>query len=114
MKVSAKDKVEAIAALHEILKPGDTVYSIVRTVAKSGMSRTIDFYVFRDNRPVYLTGYMSTALGIPRATGAHWALKISGCGMDMCFATVYDLSMTLFCPGKYDHDAAYSLKSEVL
>jgi len=105
---------EAITKLQEILKPGDTVYSVVRHVSQSGRTRVIDFYIFQDNKPLYLSGYIAAALDMKRANKGHWGIKVSGCGMDMCFHVVYSLSMTLYCPDKYDHDAAYSLKSEVL
>ena len=41
-KAQMAERDEAIANLREILKPGDTVYTILRHVSKSGMSRVID------------------------------------------------------------------------
>lgn len=105
MKVSKKDREEAISSLKDFLGRGDKVYGIVRSVARSGMSRTIDFYVVKDNRLVYLTGYMSKVLNI--ACNKQGALKVQGCGMDMIFACVYELSMSLFGDG-------YSLKHDSL
>lgn len=96
-KDAARD--EAVAELRKILEPGDTVYGIVRTVSKSGMSRTMTFYAIKDNRPVYLTGYMSKALGLTVVRGWHDAVRVHGCGMDMIFATVYDLGRTLWPQG---------------
>jgi hypothetical protein len=100
-----RDKEEARDALKRVLSPGDTVYGIVRTVSRSGLSRTIDFYAIQQNQPIYLSGYMSTLLGISR--NKEGALKVSGCGMDMIFATVSDLSRTLF-------EHGYALKHEGL
>jgi hypothetical protein len=100
------EKEAARNALLEMLKPNTTIYSIVRSVANSGMSRTIDFYAIQDNRPVYLSGYISDLLDLPRSK-ASGALRITGAGMDMCFATVYETSRKLFNDG-------YSLKSEVI
>lgn len=83
--------------LRKLLKPGSTVYGIVRTVSRSGMSRTIDFFVMptkKGDRPMYLSGYMATLLGYTRDSSG--ALRVSGCGMDMVFHTVYNLSSVLF------------------
>lgn len=105
MKVTKENKDRAIDSLKTLLVKGDRVYGIVRSVARSGMSRTIDFYVIKDNQPIYLTVSMSDALGIPQNKGG--ALKVAGCGMNMIFATVYDLSRCLFGDG-------YSLKHDSL
>lgn len=94
MKVSKEDKDTAIKNLREILAKDDRVYGIIRSVARSGLSRTIDFYVIKNNQPVYLSGYMSKVLGL--AQDKRGALKVAGGGMDMVFATVYDLSRALF------------------
>lgn len=107
---------EAIAQLKAIIKPGDTVYTILDHVSSSGMSRAIRVVVprvvakdsplssacvaenFRGDflHPNYSVG---TALGLK-----HWkrnghkqdALVIGGCGMDMGFQLVYELSQTLY------------------
>ncbi len=90
---------EAIARLREILKPGDTVYTVVRHVSSSGMSRVIDLYHFSIHdgkiQKSWLSGYASTALGwnLDQKRGA---LRVSGCGMDMGFHVVSTLSRVLF------------------
>lgn len=69
----------------------DTVYGIVRHVSASGMSRNIDLYIIKDNRPVYLTGYASIILGY-RLTKDR-GMVVGGCGMDMiyhCVSTLCD------------------------
>ncbi len=97
---------EAIDHLRKVLKPGDRVFGIVRTVSRSGMSRTIDFYAFGERIEhgkssgcdrIYLSGYVATALDYRRDNSG--ALKVQGCGMDMIFHTVYNLSRTLFPDG---------------
>jgi hypothetical protein len=98
------DREEATERLRALLKPGDTVTGIVRTVARSGMSRTIDFYAGSELGQ-YLTGYMAKALDLGRTPDG--AVRVHGCGMDMIFATVYDLSRTLFQDG-------YALKNRSL
>lgn len=89
-----KRKEYAHARLRETLKHGDTVYTVLRHVSASGMSRRIDLYTMRDNRPQYLSGYASILTG--------WKLHdnggiiVGGCGMDMGFHLVYTLSAILF------------------
>lgn len=89
---------EARTQLCKFLKPGDTVYGIVRTVSRSGMSRTIDFLAMPtrrgDRHMLYLSGYIGTLLGYNRDRSG--ALKVTGCGMDMIFHTVYNLATVLF------------------
>lgn len=41
-------------------------------------------------------------------------LKVTGCGMDMGFSVVYDLSCKLYCTEKYEHDNAYKLNQRWL
>ena len=80
--------------LREIVARGDTVYSVLRHVSASGMSRRIDFYAIKDGRPVWLSGYMSGLLSykIHKLGG----LVVTGCGMDMGFHVVCGLSFKLF------------------
>jgi hypothetical protein len=113
------EKQEAIDHLRKVLKPGDRVYGIVRSVSRSGMSRTIDFYAFQPHEceckatgvganhdpgcrgdvidRVYLSGWIATALDYNRTD--QGALRVSGAGMDMVFGTVYHLSRVLFPQG---------------
>ena len=113
--VTKERKQEAEARLKELIQPGDTIYWVVRSVAPSGMSRRIDFYLIKDSHLLFLTTSIADLLGY-RYSIDDWRCKkgmlVRGCGMDMIFSVVYDLSMSLFCPEKYDHDKAYSLKSE--
>lgn len=100
-------KQEAIRRLRDILKPGDRVYGIVRTVSRSGMSRTIDFYTFGprvkgNGTPdgidrIYLSGYIAEACDYSRTNAG--ALRVGGCGMDMIFSVVYHLGRVLFPKG---------------
>jgi hypothetical protein len=85
------------------IKPGDTVYTKVNHVSRSGMSRNISAYVMRDNSPVDIGTSAATIMGNPIAKDD--SVKMGGCGMDMGFALVYDLAYRLFpdgfiCAGK--------------
>ncbi len=114
-------RAQAIEKLLEILKPGDTVHGIVRSVARSGMSRRIDFYKLVDSDKLYLTGYFAALEGTDNFDGG---LKVDGCGMDMIFATVYNVGCRLWPHGtpsphgrrngEPDSEGGYALKSAQL
>lgn len=82
---------EAVQSLREILKPGTTVFTILRHVSASGMSRLIDLYIIEDNQPSRLTWSASKALDYPYSRKRE-ALRVVGCGMDMGYHVVYSLS----------------------
>lgn len=90
---------EAIEKLHEILKPGDTVHTVVTHVARSGMSRSIRAIVVKDNEPIDIS-WLVARLGIGRMDRDNGGVRMTGAGMDMGFALVYDLSYHLF-PGGF-------------
>ena len=83
--------------LTHYLSEGDTVYTVLRSVSSSGMSRTISLKVAKEGKILDLTYYASIVLDWPlvEVNGSR-ALRVSGCGMDMGFHTVYELSSALF------------------
>lgn len=96
--VTKAERNEALEHLRDMLKPGDKIHTVLRHVSKSGMSRSIDMYLIRDNSPIYLTGYAAMVLqGTIDKTNR--GLKTTGVGMDMGFAMVYDLSYRLYPDG---------------
>lgn len=89
---------DARARLRDLCPPGTTVYTVLRHVSKSGMSRDIAVYVMADGEPRWITW------SVAQATGLGWndareAIRIGGAGMDMGFALVYDLSSVLYRDG---------------
>lgn len=100
------------------IKAGDRVYCVLRRVSASGMSRNIDFYIIKNNEPLFITGLVANLLGLKRA---HEGLTVKGCGMDMGFATVYNLGAALWPDGtkephgtrngQPDTDGGYALNS---
>ncbi len=103
--------------LAHYLNEGDTVYTVLRSVSSSGMSRTISLKVARGGQILDLTYFASIVLGWPlvEKNGSR-ALRVGGCGMDMGFHTVYTLARVLF---RDDFklnadavDAGYSLKHQ--
>lgn len=94
---------EQRAKLLRWLKPGDTVYTVLDHVSKSGMSRDIRLVLMKvDDKGEPYTLHPNYAaqvlLGYSRAKRGD-GLRVSGCGMDMGFSIVYNLSAVLFPDG---------------
>lgn len=89
-------KEKAIEELKEVVKEGDTIYTILRHVSKSGLTRDISLIVIKDNRPLCIDYWASIALDLPLKNNG---IRVSGAGMDMGFALVYDLSYALYTDG---------------
>lgn len=88
------------ALLRQWIKPGDTVSCILRHVSSSGMSRRISLVItdketseIRD-----ISGDAATVMDYRRNDRDN-SLIVSGCGMDMGFACVYNLGRRLFPDG---------------
>lgn len=79
--------------LAKMLPPGSVVWCVLRHVSSSGMSRDIDLYTIKHNEPCYLSGYACAAMGWARAKSG--AIKVGGCGMDMGFHIVQNLSYAI-------------------
>ncbi len=105
VKTNKTEREEAKTRLLEWLKPGDTVHTILEHVSSSGMQRTIRLVVLKvdDNGKPYALhpNYnASQLLGIRQANKrAGDGLVVRGCGMDMGFHLVYELSGALFGDG---------------
>lgn len=101
----------ALARLHELVKPGDTVYTILRHVSRSGMQRVIDAVILTEDGP-FNAGYLFARILGARFDRDRSGVVIGGCGMDMGFHLVYSASSKLYragfgcigekCPGN-DH-----------
>ena len=95
--IKEKEREEARQHLLELLKPGDTVYTVLRHVSRSGMFRVISLHVMREGQP-YDISWQAAKL-LEGYSENHHGCKASGCGMDMGFHLVYNLSYTLFPKG---------------
>lgn len=98
MKYLKSEVEESLQSLRDLLIPGETVYTNLRSCSSSGMSRSIDFYVLRDNSPRRITFDLCRVLGLSRHKRTEAAV-LGGCGMDMGFHGVYGLSRTVFSEG---------------
>lgn len=101
---------EAKEQLKELLKKGDTVYTILDHVSRSGMQRVIRLKIIKNNKPVDITCLVSKALDYP-INKKHDGLTVGGVGMDMGFHVVYALSACLY---GYDNRGAYTLNQSWL
>jgi hypothetical protein len=99
MKAIEQKRQEAINTLKNDfhLVPGDTIYTRLVHVSRSGMYRVIDLYVIRDNVPLRLS--WSAAVLLEGYDRRHEGAKASGCGMDMGFHLVHNLGYALFPDG---------------
>ena len=89
-----QERLEAIEIIKKFVKPGDCLYTVLRSVSRSGMYRHIDLYAIHENEHVYLSGWAATALGWTRCKDG--AIGVSGCGIDTGFEVVYNLGWALF------------------
>ena len=93
MKYTKTEINESTEALLRWLKPGMTVCTILDHCSKSGMARDIRLVLTDADGPTHLSYHAARVLGYSMRGGA---IRISGCGMDMGFALVYELSSKLF------------------
>lgn len=103
MKISKTTHDEALTRVRAWIKPGDTLYTILRHVSSSGMSRDISLVYIKPNakegQAIYDLDYNAQMiLGYP-APKRGSGLRVGGCGMDMGFHMVYTLSRYLFPDG---------------
>jgi hypothetical protein len=86
------EKKEIIEFLKTKLENNDTVYTNLKHISKSNLTRDIQLMVIKDNEPLFLNYYVSKYLGYKIVNGG---LRVSGGGMDMGFHLVYNLASKL-------------------
>lgn len=122
-------KADGLLYLAEYLKPGATVYTVLRHVSASGMSRRISCFVMlkaSKGKPAapYCIDHLVAAVTGYRLAPRGEGLKVGGAGMDMGFHLVYTLGCA-FWPngtrrphgtrnGAPDRDGGYALKQRWL
>lgn len=90
---------QTIARLKKLLKPGTTVYCILRHVSTSGMYRRISLAV-KTRDGIKILDHDALALGLGnRPKGDADGVGVGGCGMDMGFHLVYNLGARLWPKG---------------
>ena len=93
-------------------KKDKTIYCILRHVSQSGMTRRISFYTTKKGQILHLDYLISCILPYYPQIKDQAGLRVSGCGMDMGFAVVYDLGRALY--KKNGKDAGYTLNQKWL
>ena len=74
-----------------------TVYTVLRSVSSSGMTRHISLKVAHGSSIFDITYLAAQALGDKlHDRHGHNTLKVNGCGMEMGFHIVYSLSSVLY------------------
>lgn len=83
------------------IKPGQEVYVATRTLARSGMSRTVTVHVVRDGKLYDVTAMVARACDYPlnRKSLGSPSIVLQGAGMDMHFHLTYHLGTVLFDDG---------------
>lgn len=97
-KEKEAERENAIARLREMVKPGDTVYTVLRHVSRSGMQRSISVVIVQDGVPHDMSWAVARVLEW-RFDRDRDGIKVNGCGMDMGFHLVYSLSYALYPKG---------------
>lgn len=92
------DRDDAIAWLRELVKPGDIVYTVLRHVSRSGMSRSVGVILMQDGEPGDWSSSAARAIGQPfdRDRGG---IKVGGCGTDAGLSVVMALGYALWPDG---------------
>jgi hypothetical protein len=97
--LQAVDKEIARMRLREILAAQEkpTIYTVLRHVSSSGMSRDISLKTVQDGELIDITYTAAEALGDKsKRKDCRSVIRVSGCGMDMGFHLVYSLSSVLY------------------
>jgi hypothetical protein len=83
--------------LRKMLQPRATVYTSLRHVARSGMSRSISVHIVEDGEIRCIDQLVADACGFSQDKDGN--IRMAGCGMDMGFALVYELGAYLWPDG---------------
>ena len=94
-----QEREEAKARILDLLNTGaerPTIYTILRKVSSSGMSRQISLKVIKEGVLYDITYSTSKLLGLPLVEGFNRAVRVNGVGMDMGYDLVHSISSVLF------------------
>jgi hypothetical protein len=92
-KEAEKISVSGIESLKRLLPKGVTIYTILRSISKSGMQRQISVIVVHNGRLEDITYYVANAGLYNLSIKSGWrALVVRGCGMDMGFSVADDIA----------------------
>lgn len=85
-----------IIRMKEVLEKADyAIYTKLNHVTQSGMTRFISVICIIDNRP-YDYSYLVSKILDSKISNLHGGIKVGGCGMDMGYHLVSNLSYALY------------------
>lgn len=96
-KEKLEEKDRALRYLKNLLRPGDTIFTTLKHVSRSGMYRRIGVCVIRRNNPIDIAGPVSTVLDLKWCDDG--SVGIGGCGTDMGFEIAHCLGYKVFPEG---------------
>lgn len=100
MKYTKAEVAEARESLKGILRKGETVFTVLRHVSASGMQREIGLVVIRKGADGFMDYCLHPNHGASRLLGLRQGkrkgLIVDGCGMDMGWHLVSNLSHALY------------------
>ena len=97
-----QERDHARATLLKMLTPGDTIYTKLDHVSRSGMFRCISLYIGSKDGKGDITDitYYAARVLDDKISAKHSGIEVGGCGMDMGFHLVYNLSSVLYRAGE--------------
>lgn len=112
---------QARSHLRKVFKPGDTAFTVLRHVSRSGMCRHISILAVEDGELRDVSGWAGQAMD-SRRNDKDGSIIVGGCGMDMGFHLVYNLGYVLWPKGtpkphgtrngEPDQSGGYALKQK--
>lgn len=97
-KRQSAEQEEARTTLRALCPPGTTVYTVLRHVSRSGMSRLIDCYVMQNGEPRWISSLVGKVGSYPFDRKRE-ALRVGGRRANAGFAVVNNLSYYLYPDG---------------
>ena len=92
-KQKEQEREEAIKYLRKMIRPGTEVYTLIRHVSRSGMSRDISCFIVKAHSICTIDWHVQRVLDYPFSK--NQGIKVGGCGMDMGYHVVNSLSYAL-------------------
>jgi hypothetical protein len=94
------EQVEAMTRLRELFPVGSTVHTVLRHTTTSGMTRWISVLVADQTGAISDVSHLVSRVGVGSTdNGPRDGVKMTGAGMDMGFALVYNLGVAMYGDG---------------
>lgn len=94
-----RDRQDAMEKLRALLPKGTRVYTILRHVSASGMTRDISVVIPRDGGSILSLDYLIERAGLGKRGPKGSGIRVTGAGMDMGYHIVYRLGHALYHDG---------------